>query len=129
MASRLFVGNLSFQVTEEELETAFREFGGINASIPVNELGRPRGFGFVDVEADKVQDAVAAMNGQPLHGRDITVNEAKPRETRGPRPPRESGGYGGSAGGYGGGYDSGPGSDRGNRGNRDSRGGGRDKRY
>lgn len=104
MPSRLFVGNLSFQVTEDELQEAFADFGGTNASIPVNELGKPRGFGFVDVQDGKVQEAVTALNGRDLHGREITVNEARPREDRGAGRPRSStyggGGYGGGGGGY-----------------------------
>lgn len=119
MPSRLFVGNLSFQVTEDELQDAFAEYGGTSVSIPVNELGRPRGFGFVDVDEKRVQDAVAAMNGKDLHGREITVNEARPREDRASRPRTGafSGGYGG--GGYG--------DDGGGRGDRDRGRGGRDR--
>jgi cold-inducible RNA-binding protein len=127
MASRLFVGNLSFQVTEEELQQAFADFGGTTASIPVNEMGRPRGFGFVDIEEGRVPQAIAAMNGKDMYGREITVNEARPREERGGGRPR--GGYG-EGGGYGGeGYGDTGGDGGGGRGDRDRGRGGREKRY
>jgi len=118
------VGNLSFQVTEDELQQAFAEFGGVGVSIPVNELGRPRGFGFVDVDEKKVQDAVTTMNGKELHGREITVNEARPREDRASRP-RSSAYAGGFGGGGGYGDDSGYGG--GGRGDRDRGRGSRDR--
>jgi cold-inducible RNA-binding protein len=102
MSKRLFVGNLSFDVTEEELQTAFSAYGATAATIPTNDNGRPKGFGFVDVAADQASAAISAMNGKELHGRAIAVDEAKPRpelNTYGSR----TGTYGGGRGGYGGG--------------------------
>jgi RNA recognition motif-containing protein len=112
MGNRLFVGNLSFQVTEQELEEAFKDYGGTNVSIPTNETGRPRGFGFIEVDEAKVQDAITALNGMNLHGREISVNEARPREDRGGGGGGRRGGYGDSSGyggGGGGGYGGGGG--------------------
>jgi cold-inducible RNA-binding protein len=101
MPKRLFVGNLSFNTSEADLESAFSEWGGSGATIPVNESGRPKGFGFVNVEDDQMDAAISAMHGKELDGRTLTVNEARPREDRG------GGGYGGGRerdrGGYGGG--------------------------
>ena len=78
----MFVGNLSFQITEHDLEVAFKEFGGANGNIPFTEAGRSRGFGVVDVDEDKLEEAITRMNGVELNGREITVNKARPRETR-----------------------------------------------
>ena len=102
MSKRLFVGGLSWQTTEAELESAFARWGGSNATIPTDrDSGGSKGFGFVEVADDQMNAAIAAMNGKGLGGRTLTVNEARPREDRG-----GSGGYGGgggSRGGYGGG--------------------------
>jgi cold-inducible RNA-binding protein len=107
MSKRLFVGNLSFETSEADLNAAFSQWGGSNAAIPTNESGRPKGFGFIEVGDDQADAAINAMNGKDLHGRTLTVNEARPREDRG-----GGGGYGrgGGGGGYGGG---GGGRDRG----------------
>jgi RNA recognition motif-containing protein len=116
VSKRLFVGNLSFSTTEDDLQQAFAPYGSTNASIPVNETGRSKGFGFVDVADDQLQAAIDAMNGTSLGGRSINVNEARPREDRGGGGGRSGyggGGYGG--GGYGGGRDRG---DRGGGGDR-----------
>jgi cold-inducible RNA-binding protein len=82
MSKRLFVGNLSFQVSEQELLDAFASWGATEATIPVNELGRSRGFGFVEVDEDKAEDAINTMNGADIRGRTIVVNEARAREPR-----------------------------------------------
>jgi RNA recognition motif-containing protein len=99
---KLYVGNLSFQTTEDNLREAFSQFGVVNTASMVmdRETGRSRGFAFVEM-ADGADEAIRAMNGQQLDGRTLTVNEAKPREDR----PRGGGGYGGGGGGggYGGG--------------------------
>ncbi len=104
MSKRLFVGNLPFSTSEADLEAAFAQWGGSGATIPTNESGRPKGFGFIDVPDDQLEAAVNGMNGQELQGRPLTVNEARPREDRG-----GGGGYGRGGGGYGGrdrgGYD------------------------
>ncbi|AOS43152.1 RNA recognition motif protein [Lacunisphaera limnophila] len=98
MGSKLYVANLSYNVTEAELRTAFEPFGGI-ADIFLatdRETGRPRGFGFITFNTDEeAQAAIAKMNGVELDGRALTVNEARPKEG-GP-----SGGGGGGGGGGG----------------------------
>jgi cold-inducible RNA-binding protein len=106
MSKRLFVGNLSFDTSEAELNAAFAEWDGNGAVIPTNESGRPKGFGFVEVADDKASAAIAAMNGKELAGRTLTVNEARPREDRGGYGGggggrRDRGGYGGGGGGGG----------------------------
>jgi RNA recognition motif-containing protein len=106
MNKRLFVGNLSWEVAESDLEKAFAQWGGTAASIPTErDSGRSRGFGFIEVPADQVDAAVNAMNGKELAGRPLTVNEARPREDRG----GGGGGYGGGGGRGGGGYGGGGG--------------------
>lgn len=96
MSKRLFVGNLSFDVSEDQLQQTFAEWGANEVAIPVNESGRPKGFGFVNVDSDKAQTAIDAVNGRELAGRAVTVNEAKPREDRSGGGSR--GGYAGSRG-------------------------------
>lgn len=93
MSKRLFVGNLSYNMSEAQLQTTFAPFGCTSASIPVDYDGRGKGFGFVDVDADQMNEAISAINGKDVDGRALTVNEAKPRAER----------TGGSSGGYGGG--------------------------
>jgi len=125
MSTRLFVGNLSYNTTENDLQDAFAAHGTV---VEVNLMqdrmtGRPRGFGFVTMEsADAAQAAIQALNGAELDGRALTVNEARPREEGGGR----SGGGGG--GGYrGGGNDRGGGG--GGRSGGGGGGGGRERRY
>ncbi len=100
MSKKLYVGNLSFQTTEDELRQAFGQYGTVNSAQLVmdRETGRSRGFAFVEM-ADGADAAIQAMNGAQLDGRTLTVNEAKPREDR----PRGGGGGGGGYGGGGGG--------------------------
>ena len=98
--SKLYVGNLSFNTTENDLHDAFAAHGTVvEANLMVDrESGRPRGFGFVTMGSpEEAQKAIDAMNGATLDGRPLTVNIARPREER---PP---GGGGGGRGGYGGG--------------------------
>jgi RNA recognition motif-containing protein len=98
---KLYVGNLSFKATEQELHELFSQYGQVSSAQLVmdRETGRPRGFGFVEFPNDEeAQAAIAALNGQNFGGRDLTVNEAKPREGGGGR-----GGFGGGRGGFGGG--------------------------
>lgn len=95
MGTRLFVGNLSFGITEDQLRTLFEEGGRqvTNVSIVVDrDTGRPRGFGFVEMGSDTdAEAAIRALNGRDLGGRALTVNEARER------PPRP-GGFGGGGG-------------------------------
>jgi RNA recognition motif-containing protein len=103
----IYVGNLSFDTTERELESAFGSFGTVStARIATDrDTGRARGFGFVEMpNAAEAQAAISGMNGKELQGRTLTVNEARPREERGGGGGgNRSGGYGGGGGGYGGG--------------------------
>ncbi len=100
---KLYVGNLSFQTSEQYLNALFAKYGtGTETNMIMDrETNRPRGFGFVTMSsADEGQKAIDALHGQNVDGRDLTVNEAKPMEARGPR--RESSGGGGRSGGGGG---------------------------
>ena len=102
MAKKLYVGNLSYQVDSSELEQLFGAHGQVLSAQIINDrdTGRSKGFGFVEMGSDaEAQAAITALNGQQHDGRTLTVNEAKPREDRGPR----GGGGGGGRGGYGGG--------------------------
>jgi RNA recognition motif-containing protein len=79
----IYVGNLSFKTTEAELRQAFESFGNVTSVnvITDRETGRPRGFGFVEMpNADEAQKAIEGLNGTNIGGRNLTVNEAKPRE-------------------------------------------------
>ena len=105
MASKnLYVGNLPFSTTEQELNQLFGQYGTVTKAqvIMDRETGRSRGFGFVEMSSG-ADEAIAAMNGAEYQGRRLTVNEAKPREER---PRGGGGGYGGGGGrrGGGGGY-------------------------
>ena len=81
--TRLYVGNLSFETTAADLETAFAQFGTVSrAQVTTDrETGRSRGFGFVEMSQGG-DEAIAQMNGKQVNGRTLTVNEAKPREQR-----------------------------------------------
>jgi RNA recognition motif-containing protein len=122
MSRELFVGNLSYSTTEDNLQTLFSQFGTIETLKVISdaETGRSRGFGFVKMSTeDEAQRAIEGLNGQDCDGRDLKVNLAQPREKRAPG----GGGYGGGSrdsggqrrngggGGYGGGG-SGGGSNR-----------------
>ncbi len=113
MAKKLYVGNLAFSVTDDELSQAFNGFGNIlSARVVMDRMtGRSKGFGFVEIEDDgQADEAVNKMNGQTIGGRPVRVSEAKPQEDR-PRGPRREGGGGGGfgGGGRGGGRDGGGG--------------------
>ncbi|MBA4147801.1 MAG: RNA-binding protein [Verrucomicrobia bacterium] len=100
MSKKIFVGNLSFNTTENDLQDAFAAHGTVTeTNLMMDRMtGRPRGFGFVTMSSsDEADAAINALNGADLDGRALTVNEARPREDR---PP---GGGGGGGGGYRGG--------------------------
>src|SRR5215470_4491384 len=112
MSTKLYVGNLSYNTTENQLQDLFSQHGPVTSVDLIMDKfsGRPRGFGFVTMETQEgAQSAVQALNGTDFGGRPMTVNEARPREERG---------GGGGGGGYRGG---GGGRDRGDRGDRGSR--------
>ena len=117
MGNKLYVGNLPYSVRDQDLEQAFGQFGTVTSAKVMMErdTGRSKGFGFVEMGSDaEAQAAINGMHGQPLGGRAIVVNEARPME---PRPPRSGGGgYGGGGGGGGGGYGGGRGAGGGGRG-------------
>jgi RNA recognition motif-containing protein len=132
---RLYVGNLSFRTTEDEVREMFEEFGEVNsvAMITDRESGRFRGFCFVEMDDAAADAAIRALHGKDIEGRTLTVNEARPREERGgggPRPSRGPGMGGGRSGGSGFGGRSGGGGfgDRGRSGG-NNRGGGGQRRW
>ena len=115
MPTKLYVGNLSFRTTSDELREAFSSVGTVESAsvIEDRETGRSRGFGFVEMATpEEATAAIEAFNGKDFGGRNLTVNEAKPRTDRGGGGGR--GGYGGNRGGGRGGYGGGGGRDRDN---------------
>lgn len=123
MGTKLYVGNLSYNTTSQSLQQVFGEHGEVRSAEVVmdRETGRSKGFGFVEMGSDQdAQAAISALNGAEVDGRSLTVNEARPRESRG-----GGGGYGGGGGGRGG-YGGGGGGGRGGYG---GGGGGRGGRY
>ena len=131
MGNKLYVGNLPYGVRDNDLEQSFGQFGAVTSARVMMErdTGRSKGFGFVEMASDaEAQAAIQGMNGQPLGGRSLVVNEARPME---PRPPRSGGGFGGG-GGYrneGGGYSGGGGGGYRNEGGGGYGGGNRDGGY
>ena len=103
MGTKLYVGNLSFNTTENELQELFAQVGTVQEVTLMQDkfTGKSRGFAFVTMGSDEdAQNAISKLNGQTVEGRALTVNEARPRE---PRPPGGGGGRGyGGGGGYGG---------------------------
>ncbi|MCB9840212.1 MAG: RNA-binding protein [Phycisphaeraceae bacterium] len=93
-AMKIYVGNLSYNTSEACLNQAFEAHGPVqSANLPMDrDTGRPRGFGFIEMGDDDARKAIEALNGTELDGRQITVNEARPRENR-------SGSFGGGGGG------------------------------
>ncbi len=84
MSKKIYVGNLSFQATEDELRGMFSEFGAIESLAMINdrETGRFRGFAFIEMEDSAANAAIKALNGKEVDSRELTVNEARPREER-----------------------------------------------
>jgi RNA recognition motif-containing protein len=105
MGKKLYVGNLNYAVTDQDLLKMFEPFGSVESAqvIMDRDTGRSKGFGFVEMGSDQeAQAAIAALNGQDSGGRALTVNEAKPRTEGGRGGPGGRGGYGGGRGGFGG---------------------------
>ena len=118
MGKKIYVGNLAYGVSSSDLQQMFEEFGTEESAQVIMDCdtGRSKGFGFVEMSSDaEAQAAIDALNGQNVDGRNLTVNEARPREDRG------GGGRGYGGGGGRGGY--------GGRGGRGGYGGGRGDRY
>lgn len=125
MGKRLYVGNLGYGISSNDLEQMFAEYGAVLSAqvITDRETGRSKGFGFVEMGTDQeAQDAIGALNGKSVEGRNLTVNEARPQEGGGGG--RRSGGFGGGGGGRGG-YGGGGGGGRGGYGGGRGGGGGR----
>ncbi len=103
MSTKLYVGNLSFNTSNEDLQELFGQAGTVESAniVEDRDTGRSRGFGFVEMSsAEEGKTAIEQLNGKEVDGRSLTVNEAKPREDRGGS---RGGGGGGGRGGYGGG--------------------------
>ena len=106
MGKKLYVGNLTYGVTDSTLSQLFEAHGTVQSAqvITDRDTGRSKGFGFVEMGSEaEAQAAIQALNGKEVEGRALTVNEAKPREERGGRGGSGGGGYGGGRGGSGGG--------------------------
>jgi len=142
MGNKLYVGNLSYNIRDDDLNQAFAQYGSVSSAKVMmdRDTGRSKGFGFVEMGSDaEAQAAINGMNGQALDGRAIVVNEARPREERpggfgGGRPGGGGGGFGGGGrsgggggfgGGGGGGYGGGGGGRSGGGGGYGGGGGGR----
>ncbi len=121
MSMKLYVGNLSFDTSTQDLEQVFGEIGTVESAniIEDRDTGRSRGFGFVEMSSqEEGQNAIAQLNGKEVDGRELKVNEAKPQEKR------AGGGGGGGRGGYGGGGSRGGGGGYGGGGGGNRGGGG-----
>jgi len=126
MGNKLYVGNLAYSVRDEDLNQAFAEFGAVTSAKVMmdRDTGRSKGFGFVEMGSDaEAQAAINGLNGQPLSGRAVVVNEARPREER-PGGFRSPYGGGNGGGGFGGGRREGGFGGGGNGGGRGGYGGG-----
>lgn len=98
---KIYVGNMNFKTTEDSLRALFDNYGSVEEVAIINdrETGRPRGFAFVTIDDEGGKKAIEDLNGQEFEGRNLNVNEARPRENRG-----GGGGYGGGSNSGGGGY-------------------------
>jgi cold-inducible RNA-binding protein len=115
MGTKLYVGNLSFNTTENELQELFSQAGAVQEVTLMQDkfTGKSRGFAFVTMGSEQdAQNAISKFNGQTVEGRPLTVNEARPREARPPGGGGGGRGYGGGGGGYGGGGSGGYGGGR-----------------
>ncbi len=125
MGRKLYVGNLSYSVRDSDLQDLFADFGTVDSAqvIMDRDTGRSKGFGFVEMSSDQeARAAISALNGKEVEGRNLTVNEARPKEEGGRGG---GGGYGGGGGrGGGGGYGGGGGGRGGGGGGRGGYGGG-----
>lgn len=127
MGNKLYVGNLSYNIRDEDLQQAFAQYGSVSSAKVMmdRDTGRSKGFGFVEMGSDaEAQSAINGMNGQALDGRAIVVNEARPREER-PGGFGGGGGRTGGGGGFGGGRSGGGGFGGGGGGYGGGGGGGR----
>ncbi len=128
MGNKLYVGNLSYDVQDRDLQQLFAQYGTVSSARVVTDrdTGRSKGFGFVEMSTDEEAEAsISALNGHEVGGRALTVNEARPKEDR---PSGGGRGFGGGGGGGGGGYSGGGGGyggRGGDRGGRSGSGGGR----
>src|SRR5437899_9806105 len=113
MGKKLYVGNLSYSVTDSELAKMFEPHGSVESAqvIMDRDTGRSKGFGFIEMKSDQeAQAAIAGMNGKEIEGRSLTVNEARPKTEGGGGGGGRRGGFGGGGGGGGrGGYGGGGG--------------------
>ena len=128
MSTKLYVGNLAFQTTSQELQELFAQAGTVESASVVEDrdTGRSRGFAFVEMSTkEEAASAIEQFNGKEVGGRALKVNEAKPRENRGGGGGRGFGGYRGGGGGFGGGRNGGGG----NRGGGGGYGGSREPRW
>jgi RNA recognition motif-containing protein len=128
MGKKLYVGNMSYDMDSSALQELFSAHGTVQSAeiISDRETGRSKGFGFVEMGSDEeAAAAISALNGQEHGGRALTVNEAKPKESRGGGGGGGRGGYGGGGGGGRGGYSGGGGGGGGYSGGGGSRGGSR----
>jgi cold-inducible RNA-binding protein len=127
MSMKLYVGNLAFQTSSDDLQQLFAQAGTVESASVVEDrdTGRSRGFGFVEMASkEEGEAAISQFNGKEFNGRNLTVNEARPREDRGNRGGGRGGyggGRGGGRGGYGGGGGRGGGYGGGGGGNREPR--------
>jgi RNA recognition motif-containing protein len=115
MGNKLYVGNLSYDMQDSDLQQLFAQYGTVTSAriVTDRDTGRSKGFGFVEMGSDaEAEAAISALNGHEVGGRALTVNEARPKESGGGGRSFGGGGYGGGGGGYGGGR----GGDRGGRG-------------
>lgn len=106
MSKRIYVGNLPFSATQDDVKELFGQHGAVSEVhlVTDRQTGQPRGFGFVEMEDDSAADAaISALNNMDFQGRNLKVNEARPRENRGGGGGGRGGGGGYGGGGYGGG--------------------------